>query len=79
MTAQRSPVRGKRTVDVDGVVMAYVDTSPPGGVETAASGGPVVLLHGNPTSSFLWWHVTSELHDVARWDRPGRRRVEARP
>lgn len=79
MTAQRSPVRGKRTVDVDGAVMAYVDTSPPGGVETAASGGPVVLLHGNPTSSFLWRHVISELRDEARWDRSSRRRVEARP
>ena len=39
--AERGP---KRTVVVDGVPMAYVESG---------QGRPIVLLHGNPTSSYL--------------------------
>lgn len=47
----------KRTVDVDGVPMAYVETG---------QGRPVVLLHGNPTSSYLWRNVLPHLEGQAR-------------
>lgn len=42
----------KRTVDVEGVPMAYVDEG---------RGDPIVLLHGNPTSSYLWRNVVPHL------------------
>ena len=35
----------KQHVDVDGLSMAYRDVG---------SGDPIVFLHGNPTSSYLW-------------------------
>ena len=44
----------KRSVEVDGVALAYVDDGPP-------DGPAVVLLHGNPTSSFLWRDVVPPL------------------
>ena len=47
----------KRTVDVDGVPMAYVETG---------AGRPVVLLHGNPTSSYLWRNVLPHLEGLGR-------------
>jgi len=40
--------------EVDGLRMAYVDAGPP-------DGEPVVLLHGEPTWSFLYRHVIAEL------------------
>ena len=46
----------KRFVDV-GVPLAYVEEG---------SGRPVVFLHGNPTSSFLWRHVIREVAPGAR-------------
>ncbi len=42
----------KKKISVLGVAMAYVDHG---------SGDPVVLLHGNPTSSFLWRNVIPEI------------------
>ena len=48
---------GKRTVEVDGAQMAYVETG---------SGRPVVLLHGNPTSSYLWRNVLPHLEGLGR-------------
>lgn len=42
----------KRTVDVDGVPMAYVDVG---------EGDPIVFLHGNPTSSYLWRNIVPHL------------------
>jgi haloalkane dehalogenase len=42
----------KRFVDVLGRRMAYVEQG---------SGAPIVLLHGNPTSSYLWRSVLPEL------------------
>src|SRR6266571_512272 len=35
----------KQYIDIDGLSMAYRDTG---------MGDPIVFLHGNPTSSFLW-------------------------
>jgi haloalkane dehalogenase len=46
----------KKTVEVLGSKMAYVE---------AGTGDPVVLLHGNPTSSYLWRNVIPHLAE--RW------------
>ena len=42
----------KRFAPVLGHQMAYVE---------AGTGRPIVLLHGNPTSSYLWRSVLPEL------------------
>jgi len=47
----------KKTVDVLGVAMAYHERG---------EGAPVVLLHGNPTSSYLWRDVIPELDGLGR-------------
>jgi haloalkane dehalogenase len=62
----------KRRARVLGREMAYVETG---------SGSPIVFLHGNPTSSYLWRNVIPHLEglgrciapDLARRDRPGPR------
>lgn len=46
--------RKKETTNVLGVPMAYVQ---------AGKGDPIVLLHGNPTSSFLWRRVIPEISE----------------
>ena len=38
----------KNFVEVHGLRLAYVE---------AGTGDPIVFLHGNPTSSFVWRHV----------------------
>ena len=47
----------RKRVKVDGVEMAYVDVS---------SGDPIVFLHGNPTSSYLWRNVIPHVESVGR-------------
>ena len=47
----------RRTVDVLDSEMTYVDTG---------EGDPVVFLHGNPTSSYLWRNVIPHLSGQAR-------------
>lgn len=47
----------KRSVEVLGRKMAYVEEG---------SGDPIVLLHGNPTSSFLWRSVIPHLSSLGR-------------
>ena len=47
-------------VDCAGVEMAYVDTG------KQAAEGPVVFLHGNPTSSYLWRNVIPHVAPLAR-------------
>jgi haloalkane dehalogenase len=47
----------KRVVDVDGVPMAYVDVG---------EGDPIVFLHGNPTSSYLWRNIVPHLVPLGR-------------
>src|SRR5882724_6983532 len=52
MTAQT-----KKFVDVLGRQMAYVDVG---------SGDPIVFLHGNPTSSYLWRNIIPYLSGLGR-------------
>jgi haloalkane dehalogenase len=47
----------KKYASVNGKRIAYVEEG---------SGDPIVLLHGNPTSSFLWRNVVPELVDSGR-------------
>lgn len=47
----------KRRIRMDGREMAYVE---------AGLGRPIVLLHGNPTSSFLWRRVMPALAGLGR-------------
>lgn len=47
----------KKTVNVLGSKMAYVEYG---------TGDPIVLLHGNPTSSYLWRKVIPELGGAGR-------------
>jgi haloalkane dehalogenase len=47
----------KNTVDVLGAAMAY---------HARGEGAPVVFLHGNPTSSYLWRDVIPELEGLGR-------------
>lgn len=49
-------------VAVLGTELAYVDTGEPDG----ASAPPVVFLHGNPTSSYLWRNVIPAVADQSR-------------
>lgn len=62
-----------RTVDVDGARVHYVD---------AGAGPTMLMLHGNPTSSFLYRHVIAGLRDRFRCvapDYPGFGRSLAPP
>jgi haloalkane dehalogenase len=47
----------KRFVEIYGVSMAYRDIG---------SGDPIVFLHGNPTSSFLWRNIIPHLQSYGR-------------
>ena len=47
----------KRWLDIDGVPMAYVDVG---------EGDPIVFLHGNPTSSYLWRNVLPHVVPLGR-------------
>lgn len=47
----------KNHATVLGKRMAYVETG---------SGDPIVFLHGNPTSSYLWRNIIPHLEDVSR-------------
>lgn len=47
----------KRTVTVDGLEMAYLDVG---------AGNPIVFLHGNPTSSYLWRNVIPHVAELGR-------------
>jgi haloalkane dehalogenase len=47
----------KKFAEVLGSRMAYIDEG---------EGNPIVFLHGNPTSSFLWRFVMAELEGVGR-------------
>jgi len=47
----------KKTIDVLGARMAYHERG---------EGAPVLLLHGNPTSSYLWRNVIPELEERGR-------------
>lgn len=47
----------KKRATVDGLTMAYVDEG---------DGDPIVFLHGNPTSSYLWRNVMPGLKGLGR-------------
>lgn len=47
----------KKTIEVNGLEMACVDEG---------EGDPIVFLHGNPTSSYLWRNVMPHLADQGR-------------
>ena len=47
----------KRFVELHGVPMAYVDEG---------AGDPIVLLHGNPSSSYQWRNVIPYLSGLGR-------------
>lgn len=49
----------KIRIDVEGVEMAAVDAG-------QADGPPIVFLHGNPTSSYLWRNVMPHVEDLGR-------------
>lgn len=56
----RSAPWATRRIEVDGgrrVGIAYVE---------AGTGDPIVLLHGNPTSSYLWRNVLPWVHALGR-------------
>ena len=57
MFLEKFDPRKKDTVEVLGSEMAYVEHG---------SGDPIVLLHGNPTSSYLWRDVIPELSGLGR-------------
>ncbi len=46
----------KKKISIDGKEIAY---------HQQGSGEPIVFLHGNPTSSYLWRNITPYLHDQA--------------
>src|SRR5262245_64950192 len=47
----------KRSIDIDGLRMAYVERG---------HGDPIVFLHGNPTSSYLWRDVIPAVAGLGR-------------
>ena len=47
----------RKRVAVEGTELAYVDTG---------QGDPIVFLHGNPTSSYLWRNVIPHVQDLGR-------------
>src|SRR5215475_10744288 len=47
----------RKRLELMGTWMAYADTG---------SGDPVVFLHGNPTSSYLWRNVIPHIAPLAR-------------
>lgn len=47
----------KNFTDVDGHTMAWVE---------AGEGDPIVFLHGNPTSSYLWRNIIPHVEDLGR-------------
>ena len=47
----------KKKAKVLGYTMSFVDEG---------AGDPIVLLHGNPTSSYLWRNIIPHLSDLGR-------------
>ena len=52
----------RRRISAGGVEIAYIDT----GTGDTGVGDPIVFLHGNPTSSYLWRNVIPHLESVGR-------------
>ena len=47
----------KTSINIDGKKLAYIDVG---------EGSPIVMLHGNPTSSFLWRNIIPHFNDLGR-------------
>ena len=47
----------KKYVKVDDIKLAYVESG---------EGHPIVMLHGNPTSSYLWRNIAPALSNIGR-------------
>lgn len=47
----------RKNISAGGVDISYVDTG---------SGDPIVFLHGNPTSSYLWRNIITHLESISR-------------
>ncbi|NND84132.1 MAG: haloalkane dehalogenase, partial [Acidimicrobiia bacterium] len=45
----------KKFAEINGLRMAYIDEG---------EGDPIVFLHGNPTSSFLWRSIWPHVADL---------------
>lgn len=56
-TISASDSHPRKRVPVDGTEISYVDVG---------DGPPVVFLHGNPTSSYLWRNIIPHLSDSSR-------------
>src|SRR6188472_1715155 len=57
MPLSADPRYPRAFLDVAGSTMAYVDVG---------EGPPIVFLHGNPTSSYLWRNVMPHLEGLGR-------------
>ncbi|HEY6395433.1 MAG TPA: haloalkane dehalogenase [Candidatus Binataceae bacterium] len=54
-------------LELPGTFMSYVDTAArASGASQIHRGDPIVFLHGNPTSSYLWRNIIPHLSPVAR-------------
>jgi haloalkane dehalogenase len=62
MTAISTAELPKKTVNIAGRQMTYVELEPADPAKT----DPIVFLHGNPTSSYLWRNVMPHLVDQGR-------------
>jgi haloalkane dehalogenase len=62
MPLSADPRYRRSFADVNGVRMAYVEH----GSGEHGSGDPMVFLHGNPTSSYLWRNVMPHLEGLGR-------------
>ena len=47
----------KKFTAIDGRSLAYIDEG---------TGDPIVFLHGNPTSSYLWRNIIPHVSDLGR-------------
>lgn len=56
-TIDERPMEGYRTLQVEGARIAYIERG---------EGRPILLIHGNPSSSYLWRNVIPELEGSGR-------------
>lgn len=59
MSAISAKPHAKKTLKVKGKTMAYVELGQP-------DGDPILFLHGNPTSSYLWRNIMPHVADLGR-------------
>ena len=69
MNAMSSEAPPKKTIDVLGRRMAYIEMG---------EGDPVLFQHGNPTSSYLWRNIMPHVAPQARAPKAGDGAMAAR-